>query len=1436
KVQDCIANVCNIVPDSLSGTHGIGFLPRTGLVASGTFDCDDNGYSGTKTYTCTSNSTITTTPTKCYENTCDTFTNIGVTETLTGKKGVSFNSCTKPGYSGTLQFYCNDANKEVITTPCTENTCNVLSGIGYSGKSNQKVSGSFACDDGYYGTVNWVCNTGNANATVTHNCTRITCNPPESANASFSTLDYTGSTWTEYSCKTGYKAGFDLATNSYLRPNYKCEADIDGSNPSTISIKNACVEITCNVPGFGVLSYNGGNRHTINCNPFDGFMGTAILVCDEFETVTFIQTCNRITCNLPSCTSEPCPSNIQNTIEDGSKINFSQSFVDLNCKQSHYFDNCPSGITSNCGRPRVKCKYDPILTTSPNAGVVEFTGLPCQQSKCTANNDLNSVIDSTSVNWTGEAYVNTICKNGYYMLNPLLPPKYNCSGSGSSANYSYLNPCLAISCNAPANSFGINSDSSLSWGLNIQAQCNKIGYTGNFTYNCTGTSNPGIISITNNSCIARSCNLPSNNPTTFAKYVVNGQNLGGDGGKILSSSVYFKGGNGGKSSNSLTTGAGGAGGSASFIETSDSRIIVIAGGGGGGNGGGSAPINSPEPTLSPIADSKLVTNILGSYLIAKMQTLPIQNSDASKSAGLIYGLSDSNNNFNLNSPSGMFISDIFFSSLGNPIASPRNQVNPDSIPNPFSVKYGTCHSPNSFRLADIYCQGKDSCSQSNINELEFTTTCTPTISSKSWAMVAGYTYKEPSITVNGITKPVKEINIATMTFNPAILENNKVYSFLDFGTFWIKYAYWNDEFIVKTSAVVNASTPLKLKFHRKNNTLEPKLKITQISGSTSLDLTSFYKIKKIVNEFPSPISVGYIKENVFYILRLNSSTSEPFWEIREHTEVNAESVPLSSREYPKRTCMTTQLSENGMLGTVWSPANSICTNKCPGYDPATKVGDDRIGAGATLHYTSNLFNGGIVYWPDTTAGTTSILVMSINNSSESGLSNKGYNIFQPYNGSTTAKQFENEGSNQLSGNVFILERECGIDGIWRDPKPLCSTGGGSNTNPPAGNFNDTRVFLDHSSNPIGTIYNNNTTKTRYIRADSSDYSIGECLNGYDRMTDASHGIYQESTESQKKPKLTFSCSSYIVNNKRFEDLTYLNPISGTDCVKYCKMSDLPIDANSGIEKRGPLVGDNYKYNDDTKLLPSKGIGLDCKSTHTFAKSYIRPNYVYDEINKLNKSGMKWSTCEEGKDPIRNTDILTTDITYSHFSCLNKLAWEGSGSPGSVNYTNKIKNGTNYDNIRNYFDEGFILIAKNEKDLKMVPSNPVKPLFECIAINKDRSDWSSVSESTNCRLTEPCKITNYHGIRWNVNSNDAQKIANFSFSGNKITTNDGGDHNSTYFPLNSFIYLNETFNCGGFRCLTHGKTIKHNESNLINGPITCEHNYYGRCGYKVLFYG
>jgi len=1463
ETSTCIAYSCNLSPDSLGGVHGIGFLARTGLSGNGSVDCDANGYSGTKYYSCGASGTVTSTGT-CYANTCNPFTNPGVTGSITGKSGVSSNSCTAPGYSGILSFYCDDSNQAVILNSCTENVCDIPAGTGYSGKTNQSIAGSYACDNGYYGTVNWVCNVNGGNATVTQNCTRITCDLPNSAYSATITHDFTDDVWTNYLCKRGYKRSFDPISGYFVDPQYKCQRDADGANPSDVSIRNACVEVTCYIPGYGNVNYNNSNRHTITCNPSEGLFGTAILICDENGTITYERSCDRISCTLPSCSGGTCPANIQNSIEDGTRIQFSNNEMILSCKESHFFEPCPINMTQNCGSPKVRCTFDPIITTASTLGVPIFSGLPCQQSTCAASNDLNSVIDSTTVNWTGATPVSTTCKNGYYSVNPSEPPKYTCIGSGTNARFTPINPCTAVTC-LPGNVFGMNRNFQLTWGLNSVVSCNKVGYSGTFEYNCTGSTTPGTFSTVRNNCFIRSCNLVSNNPTTFANYVVNGQNQGGDGGKISATITYLKGGNGGDSSETVTSGAGGGGGSVSFIETLDGRIIVIAGGGGGGNGGGSDPYIIPNQSISPVADTKLHANFLGSYLIARMQSSPIQNSDPEKTSGLIYGKSDLSGRFNLTSPNGMFINDIIFSSLGDPEANDPNLLNPNSVPTPTNIKYGTCDSSNSRTISETRCVNFESCEITDINELEFGyPVCSPELTSKNLAVLAGYGFKRPGIEINGQTKLIMEINYATMTYAPATLEHNKVYNFIDYGEFWLKHDYFGDIYVATVAGSFDVnSSPIKIKFHRTNTTLDPKFKIVINSGSGSTELIPQLLIKKIYNNKPSPISVGYIKENIFYILRLNQENLDnQFWEIREFSEISA--LRNTANELPKRTCMTTQLSENGMLGTVWSPSNSYCTNKCPGFNPTTKVGDDRIGAGATLHYTSDNRNGGIVYWDEASIGETRILTLSTRANPETDkLLNKGYPVFPRYLGSNNAKQFEKENGAQAGSEVFILERTCGANGVWSDPKPLCFTGGGTETNNPIGNFNNTRVYLNHSSHLEGSVYNNSAQNKRYIQADQGNAStaIGECLSGYSRITKLTNGLYPTTgnIETQLEPKLTFSCHSSSLsvngNQRRMEDLTYLDTLSGSDCRKYCKMSDLVIEASSGISK----AGSSNLFNANTLLIPGKSIELDCKTGFTYTQSYIRPNYLLNEINRINKNyTINWDTCQMASNgDLKNlrttklsTDFRPTDIQEKHIDCMNQIIFEWywdwdsttseyknvskSGGPRYNNFIDgtqehKTLIGYYYDfptvhqNVRQNFDEDSILIANGKTELKKVIANPIRPQFECNSVNsgdqRDTANWSSVDIATDCRIADKCKITKYHGIRFGASQKDISKIAKNRPPG----LNDIDDR---WFPLRSFLYTSEVNACGSEICLNHGTTIN------IGLDTTCNHNKYGRCGYTV----
>ena len=83
------------------------------------------------------------------------------------------------------------------------------------------------------------------------------------------------------------------------------------------------------------------------------------------------------------------------------------------------------------------------------------------------------------------------------------------------------------------------------------------------------------------------------------------------------------------------------------------------------------------------------------------------------------------------------------------------------------------------------------------------------------------------------------------------------------------------------------------------------------------------------------------------------------------------------------------------------------------------------------------------------------------------------------------------------------------------------------------------------------------------------------------------------------------------------------------------------------KKRGKEKPDkSFTYNNETRLKPTFSVSLDCQSTHTYALQYVRPNYLYNEINRINKTyDINWDNCNinlGSNGEVRST-VTSTDI-------------------------------------------------------------------------------------------------------------------------------------------------------------------------------------------------
>jgi len=134
---------------------------------------------------------------------------VGISRTqVRGTISSSYLNCDKTGYVGSIKYTCN--SKGLVTYPanatcscatgyslvngvCAPITCSIVAGAGYGAKTLNYGSGSFNCEGGIYGTVNYSCLTRNS-PTITNNCyAKVYSIVAESSNA------------TSYIAPTGFK-------------------------------------------------------------------------------------------------------------------------------------------------------------------------------------------------------------------------------------------------------------------------------------------------------------------------------------------------------------------------------------------------------------------------------------------------------------------------------------------------------------------------------------------------------------------------------------------------------------------------------------------------------------------------------------------------------------------------------------------------------------------------------------------------------------------------------------------------------------------------------------------------------------------------------------------------------------------------------------------------------------------------------------------------------------------------------------------------------------------------------------------------------------------------------------------------------------------------------------------------------------------------------
>jgi hypothetical protein len=171
-----ISGTCNAITCTAPAGTGYGAksgLPYAATVGSGSFACD-TGYSGTKTYTCASAGVAADISGTCTEITCTAPSGTGYAAQSSlayAASGSGSFSCST-GYSGSKSYTCTSSGVATsIGGTCTAITCTAVAGTGYNAQSSLPYAvsgaGTFSCNaSGYTGTKNYTCTTSGA-ATIT---------------------------------------------------------------------------------------------------------------------------------------------------------------------------------------------------------------------------------------------------------------------------------------------------------------------------------------------------------------------------------------------------------------------------------------------------------------------------------------------------------------------------------------------------------------------------------------------------------------------------------------------------------------------------------------------------------------------------------------------------------------------------------------------------------------------------------------------------------------------------------------------------------------------------------------------------------------------------------------------------------------------------------------------------------------------------------------------------------------------------------------------------------------------------------------------------------------------------------------------------------------------------------------------------------------------
>jgi len=501
-----------------------GYLAQSSLayktaVSPGTITCDQAGYSGSVSYTCTASGPATVTG-SCTAITCTAPASNG----YLSKTGLAYKTAVSPGtitcdqvgYSGSVSYTCTSTGQASVTGICTANTCSLPQGTGYSAKTLLPIgSSSFSCDVGYAGTINYTCPPSGGTISGTGSCTAITCNVPSTVNANEATVGFsTTPSITGLSCKTGftgspnYTCTGTTSTGTYTAGGTPCIADVITCNvPSSVNASQATVVssstitatgLTCKAGFFGSPKYTCTGASTpgtytadgIPCAPIKcyandmiGLRGTNYfdnVYTASFETMEAWSSLFRISSSDPNL-----------SLVNRLKLH------DIYHGPLNYTDSSTATILN----------FNPIdrsnFSKTSYPSFFRYRGAPYDTYNIMGNHVLTKY--ARVLDYGNNAFT---CDSGFSGN-----PTYNCSVDGS-----ILNPtsgtCVANTCTVSAGT-GYNQQSKTGSGT---FSCDVAGYNGTISYSCT--TNGGTVAGSG-TCYPSTCLVPTTTNSTIDGTTVN---------------------------------------------------------------------------------------------------------------------------------------------------------------------------------------------------------------------------------------------------------------------------------------------------------------------------------------------------------------------------------------------------------------------------------------------------------------------------------------------------------------------------------------------------------------------------------------------------------------------------------------------------------------------------------------------------------------------------------------------------------------------------------------------------------------------------------------------------------------------------------------------------------------------------------------------------